>query len=140
MTFNYWLVPLADAVDRTRLCELGQRISAGIQVAQLRPADIAIYGTGQPLPPSASFLRLEGPAVMTSARQVDGALEVRLFNPWEETITALLSTDERPEGALQARQVGQVDFESDPVEEPWAIAGEINLPLKPKEIVTLRIE
>jgi hypothetical protein len=33
------------------------------------------------LPPSASFLRLEGEVVLSSIRHVDGLLEVRMFNP-----------------------------------------------------------
>jgi alpha-mannosidase/mannosylglycerate hydrolase len=138
LTFRYWLVPLTGEPDRTRLCELGQRISAGLEVVQLRPADVEIYRTGRTLPASGGALRLEGAAVLTSLRQVDGALELRLFNPLEEPVTATLDTVGWPESARRPHHVGRVDLESNPLEEPWPMQAQTNLTLKPKEIVTLR--
>jgi alpha-mannosidase len=140
LTFDYLLVPLDGAPDRTQLCELGQAISAGLQVAQLGRHDLPIYRVAAPpLPPRAGFLGLGGPAVLTSARQVDGALEVRLFNPLGETITATLNVSDRPAGATHPRTVQRVDLASNPLGEPWALDGETKVALKPKEIVTLRL-
>ena len=99
-----------------------------------------IYRTGQSLPVSASLLRLEGAAVLTSLRQVGGALELRLFNPLEEPVTAKLDTAGWPEGAQRPRYVGRVDMESNPLEEPWAMEAQTSLTLRPKEIVTLRFQ
>ena len=141
LMFDYWLVPLAGAPDRTHLCELGQKISAGLKVAQLGPRDIPIHRSGNvDLPPRAGFLRLDGPAVMTSLRQVDGALEARVFNPLKSTISVTLSLGDWPAGAPRPSQAQRVDLESSPMGEPWAMDGEVSITLKPKEIVTLRME
>jgi alpha-mannosidase len=140
LTFDYWLVPLDGEPDRTRLCELGQRIAAGLQVAQLRPADVAIYRTGRTLPASAGLLRLEGAAILTSLRQVDGALELRLFNPLEAPVTATLDTARWPEGAQRPRYVGRVDLESNPLEAPRKLEAQTSFTLRAKEIVTYRLD
>jgi alpha-mannosidase/mannosylglycerate hydrolase len=140
LTFDYLIVPLGGTPDRAHLCELGQAISAGLQVVQLGRHDLSIYRVAAPpLPPRAGFLTLGGPAVMTSARQVGGALEVRLFNPLDETVTATLNVGQRPAGTALPRIVQRVDLASNPLGEPWAMDGETSLTLKPKEIVTLRL-
>jgi len=139
LSFNYWLVPLAGEPDRAQLCEYGQAISSGLRMAQLRPADIANYRMDASLPPRAGFLELEGPAVLTSARRVGKTLEVRLFNPLQETASARLVCDDLPGSTQRPSQVVPVDFESIPQEEPWSIDGETSITLRPKEIVTLAL-
>ena len=139
LNFNYWLVPLAGEPDRAQLCELGQAISSGLRVAQLRPADIPNYRTNATLQPRASFLQLEGPVVLTSTRREGKTLEVRLFNPLEETASARLVCDELPGSDRRPSQVVPVDFESKPLEAAWAIDGATSITLKPKEIVTLAL-
>jgi hypothetical protein len=135
--FRYWLVPLTGEPDRVEMCELGQVISSGLRVVQLRPADIANYALDPSLPPRAGFLKLEGQAVLTSARREANTLEVRLFNPLEETASARLAFDELPPGMRRPARVVPVDFESKPLGEAWSIDGETNITLRPKEIVTL---
>lgn len=137
--FRFWLVPLMGEPDRVEMCELGQMIASGLRVVQMRPADIANNALDPSLPPRAGFLRLEGQAVLTSARTEDDTLEVRLFNPLEETASARLAFDELPPSAQRPSRVVPVDFESTPLEVPWAIDGETDITLKPKEIVTLAL-
>ena len=86
--FRYWIVPVAGEVDRVRLCDLGQQLAAGLRDVQLRPQDVRFFradlargGVDATLPAVAGFLSVEGPAVVTSIRQVGEGLEVRMFNP-----------------------------------------------------------
>lgn len=130
--FNYWLTPLEGSPDRTRLCDLGQRLAAGLPAVQLDAADQARSAGAPGLPERASFLEVHGPAVMTSLRQVDGQTEVRLFNPCEEPIQVTLALA----AAAQGARMVPVDFESRPVgPEQWVAAP---LTMDPKKIVTLR--
>ena len=139
MTFAYRIVPLAGAPDRTRLCEMGQQIAASLRTAQLRPADVALHRTDRTLPPTAGLLQLTGSAVMTSAQQVGDALEVRLFNPNTESVSATLAVADRPESSPRPRHVQHVDFESNPLDEPAAFGGTVEVDMEPKRIVTLRL-
>jgi alpha-mannosidase/mannosylglycerate hydrolase len=147
LEFAYRVAPLATEPDRARLCEMGQQLSAGLRAVQLRPADLPLYrevrrspvtlggfATTNALPPIASFLRLEGPAVLTSACQVGDGLEVRLFNPWPRPIEVTL----HPWPSLGFQAVQRVDFESRGLEAPREIEDEITVALGEKEILTLR--
>lgn len=121
---RYWIVP--GQSDRIRLGRLGQQIVGGIRASQIdakdKPAGLA--------PASASFLRVEGPAIMTSARRVEGGLEVRLFNPEASAANV---------GVGPARSAERVDFESRPQGDVTVSDGTARITLKPKQIVTLRI-
>jgi alpha-mannosidase len=146
LTFRYWIAPLTGEPDRTRLCELGQLIVAGVRDAQLGRQDMAPYakGAGQ-LPPATSFLRVEGPAVVTSLRRVGEGVEVRMFNPANEPAAVTLHLSE----LLHVQHAQRVDFESNPLDggEPEQVrdsrihsgGGAFNLSLKPKQIVTIRL-
>lgn len=138
LRFEYWLVPFHGAADRARLCDLGVRLAAGLRDVQMAAADVATYRGEATLPPQASFLALTGKVVITSVREVGGALEVRLFNPQTKTESAQLDFRGRPKDALKPRQVQRVNFESRPQGKPAAFAGAFKTTLKPKEIVTLR--
>jgi hypothetical protein len=141
LAFHFWLLPLESPPDPVRLCELGQAISAGVKVAQLDIHDLPTYLLdGVLLPPRGAFLRLEGRAVLTSARQVNGALEVRLFNPLGESMSVTLDLGSRPAGAVRLRTAQRVDFESNPQGKRWDIGNKVGVTLKPKEILTLRLE
>ncbi|MGM0401360.1 MAG: alpha-mannosidase [Chloroflexota bacterium] len=132
-TFRYWLLPLGERVNRTRLCYLGQRLAAGLYTAQLQPEDMALQRDEGDLPSSASYLALEGRAVVTSVRQVDGALEVRMFNPLEEEIEAELTLD------ASYDRLQWVNLESASVEEVQPLVGDhLAVTLGGKEIATLR--
>jgi alpha-mannosidase/mannosylglycerate hydrolase len=138
LRFEYWLVPFLGAADRTRLCDLGVRLAAGLRDVQMAAADVAIYRGQTKLPAQTSFLALTGKAVITSVREIGGALEVRLFNPQTKTEAAQLDFSGRPKDALKPRQVQRVNFESQPQGKPASFTGVFKTTLKPKEIVTLR--
>lgn len=135
MTFRYWILPLTGPPDSARLTRLGQQIAAGTQAVQLRPKDIALHRTDRELPAATSFLRLEGDAVLTSLRHVDGGVEVRLFNPTAAAIQPTLHLDE----SLALGRVQPVDFESRPAGETQTLQeGTFTVSLQPKQITTLR--
>ena len=67
-----------------RLSRLGQQIAGGLRAVQLRAADLMLHRQPHPLPPVASMLAVDGPAVVTSTRWLAGGLELRLFNPTPE--------------------------------------------------------
>ena len=135
MSFHYYVMPLAGAPDRTELCELGQRIAAGLCAVQLRAADVAVYRMARKLPATGGFLALEGPAVVTSARAVGAALEVRMFNPGTKKIASTL----RVAGAGAALRARRVNFEGQMLSELPTRAGAVPVTLKPKEILTVSL-
>jgi len=141
LTFRYWIVPTPAPVDRAGLCRLGTLLAAGIQEVQLQAEDMALYRSERRLPASASFLRLQGEVVMTSARQEGAGLEVRLFNPLAAGTRATLDLTGWPAGVQRPTQATPVDLESTPRGPARAIrAGKVPIALGPKQIVTLRLE
>jgi hypothetical protein len=140
MTFDFWIVPLPGKVDRHHLCDYGQRISAGLKTAQLRPPDLATYRRAVKLPRRASYLELKGGAIATSIRRVSDGLEVRLFNPETTKIASVLSFPLGPGNAKAYRSVMQVDLESKPLSKTKKVGARHSISFKPKEIITLRFE
>jgi hypothetical protein len=139
LTFNYWIVPVRGTVDRTRLCENGIQLGAGIRDVQMAAADVAIYRGRSVLPPHGSFLAVDGGVVVTSVREVNEAMEARLFNPGTKTVTATLDFRGQPKSVAQPRSAQRVNLESRPLGEPAAVAGGVfKTRVRPKEIVTLR--
>ncbi|MBM3190677.1 MAG: glycoside hydrolase family 38, partial [Chloroflexi bacterium] len=140
LSFRYWIVPLNGEPSRSRLCALGQQLAAGLRDVQLRPQDIALHRQPTALPPTAGFLGLDGAAVLTSARQVGEALELRLFNPTGKAIYSTITLGE-PIGLAQLPTRAQkVDFEGRPLDRARAIeGGAITLRLRAKQIVTVRL-
>jgi alpha-mannosidase/mannosylglycerate hydrolase len=140
MIFNYCILPFAGQPDRTRLCEMGHLISAGLQCAQLSKADQLIFRQQRhDLPLSASFLCLEGPAVITSVCEKHNRLEVRMFNPSEETIHARLLVNVQSTLIMSLEFYQMVNFESEALGAPEPINGAIELTLASKKIFTLQI-
>ncbi|MDR1283518.1 MAG: glycoside hydrolase family 38 [Opitutaceae bacterium] len=150
--FRYWIIPQATATpDRRALCEAGQQLAAGFRTAQLRAPDLLFHrrkdqaaAVDRTVPVTGSLFVLKGSAVVTSACEVAGALEVRLFNPDVAPGKATLALASAFAGASVAR----VDFESNSLPGPAlsvvSRAGMsspgLTFTLGPKEIVTLRIE
>ena len=139
MTFNYRIVPLVGRPAPARLCWMGQQISAGLRVVQLSEQDVAISRGDKALPPIAGFLHVEGPAVVTSVRQVCEGLEIRMFNPADVEVTAKLDTTDWPEGPLSPKTVQPVDLESNPLGPTEKLDRVFELNLRPKQIATLRL-
>jgi alpha-mannosidase/mannosylglycerate hydrolase len=132
--FKLAIVLLAGAPAPTRLFELGQQLAAGLRTSQLTAKDVSLRRTTGDLPPTASFLALEGEAVLTSARMVEGALEVRLFNPLPHAIKAALVV---PPTYTQAQRV---NLESQPLGEAVAVKrGRVAVTMRAKQIITMRL-
>ncbi|MDB6169161.1 MAG: glycoside hydrolase [Verrucomicrobia bacterium] len=140
LSFHYAVMPLRGAPDRARLCELGQQLAAGLRTVQLRAADVLIHRTTGTLLPEAGFLRLEGPAVMTSVRETAGALEIRMFNPQDKKISATVRLGSAGGREKRTPEVQRIDFEGNPLGSLPVVKGGVTTTLKPKEIVTLRVK
>ncbi|NLD74076.1 MAG: glycoside hydrolase family 38, partial [Chloroflexi bacterium] len=138
--FRYWIVPLAAAPDRVRLTLTGQQLAAGLRDVALRAADVAGQDVGGSLPPEAGFLEISGGALLTSARRVEGALEVRVYNPSDERAKALLRLGDSASGDAAPTSYVPVDLESRPLGEAQPIrGGAVPVTLGSKKIVTLRL-
>lgn len=91
LRFRYRLVPFAGEPDRTALFRHGQDLAGGVRTVQLSASEL--HDQRALLTPSVNaasgLLSLNGPAVLTSARLVGGALEVRMFNPCDISVEAL---------------------------------------------------
>lgn len=135
LRLRYRLAPLAAPPDRRALCELGSLTVAGFHTVTLATPDVERLGAPAAPQPD-GLLALDGPAVLSSVRLVDGAPEARLFNPEPAPIVACLQLPGWP----GARHAQPVDLESRPAGEPFPVVdGTIELRLGPKQIVTLRI-
>jgi alpha-mannosidase/mannosylglycerate hydrolase len=140
LSFRYWLVPLSGEPDRTRLSYLGQQLAAGLRAVPMSPRDVAMYRGRAELSPSAGLLETEGPAVVTSVRRTAGALEVRFFNPLTTPATAMVRLGAAGGGIAGFSQAQRVNLESAPLAEPEAVeSGALEVSMRPKEIVTLRL-
>jgi alpha-mannosidase/mannosylglycerate hydrolase len=141
MTFHYWILPLATEPDRTALCNMGQAMAVGVRTIQMSAVDVKNNRLKDNLPLSASFLKVEGPVVMTSLREVESGMEVRMFNPNPTTVKARLDFSGQPAIGRRFTTARQVDFESHPKGPVNEFDGKV-LPVElgPKQIATLRFE
>lgn len=141
LTFNYWIVPLAGPADRGQLLDYGTLLGAGLRVTQLSAYDAAVCPQSVTLPPSASLLQVNGRVAVTSVREVEGGIEVRLFNPGLEQISATIDFGGRPVAVPRPRTAQRVNLESRPLGKPAAVSGQAySLEVRPMEIVTLRFQ
>lgn len=136
LSFRYAIVPLAGAPDRIRLCELGLHLAAGLRTVQLRAADIAIFRCAQAVPATAGFVRVAGSAVISSLRQTGSVLELRLFNPTSRRITAKLILSSHIRRPTHAERI---DSEGNPLAALPLNRDRLNLSLRPKQIITVRL-
>lgn len=143
LLFRYAVMPLAGAPDVTKLFHLGQRVAVGLRHQQMDRWDQRIYlpGKGVALPPSAGFLEVSGPAVLTSARDVNGAFEVRVFNPTAKVAKCTISWKDRPRKAPSYKKAQRVNLESEPVKggKLEVASSAVTVNLKPKEIATISL-
>src|ERR1019366_9943844 len=79
LSFRYWVLPLRGAPNRARLFEAGIQLGAGLRDLPLAASDLSSYRGRPAPPPRASLLAISGGVVATSVREVEGAMEVRLF-------------------------------------------------------------
>lgn len=139
LTFRYLLKPLAGKPDRAQLGELALRLSGGLRTVQLLKADQAIFRSRTSLPPSAGFLRVDGPAVVTSLRQVGAAWELRMFNPDVKAVSATIHLAPKTGSAKPPTTAKRVDCEGNPLGTLTVKDGQCKVALKPKQIVTVRL-
>ncbi|HEY9076386.1 MAG TPA: glycoside hydrolase family 38 C-terminal domain-containing protein [Anaerolineaceae bacterium] len=139
LKFQYWIIPLSEEPDRASLCEQGMLLEAGLRSLQVHPDDRLSQPGVQPLPKEAGFLRLSGPAVLTSLLQMHRGVQVRLFNPNTRAVGARLDLSGYP--GKPPALIQPVNLEGEPVGDPIAIqGGGAVLSLKPKQILTIVIE
>uniref|UniRef100_A0A7C4KFT8 Glycosyl hydrolases family 38 C-terminal domain-containing protein n=1 Tax=Anaerolinea thermolimosa TaxID=229919 RepID=A0A7C4KFT8_9CHLR len=92
------------------------------------------------MPTEAGFLRVQGGVVLTSLRQTDAGLEVRLFNPETRVERATLCFTGLPAGSEKTLHAQRVDFDHRPLGDELKIEeGQLSISIKPKEIVTLAL-
>ncbi len=138
MTFEYWIVPFSGDVPRTRLCLLGQQLSAGLKTSQLTPRHfVAASRPAERLPGRGGLLAISGGAVCTSLRRVGVATEVRIFNPFDRPISVRVSPAVAGQKASFWKKGQPVDLESQPTGKILSLAKPFGL--KPKQIVTLEL-
>jgi len=138
--FRYWIIPLANPPDRVALCYAGQSLAAGIRSVQMAAIDVSQNKMAGILPSATSFLKVEGAVVVTSLREVEGGMEVRLFNPNLTPAQAVLDFSGQPAAAKKFTSARQVDFESHPAGPEVEFDEKYQVELKPKQIMTIRFE
>lgn len=139
LAFKYAVAPIAGAPDRKRLFLLGQEVANGLRVVNLQPADIEINRQAGSLPSKAGFIKLAGGAIMTSCSMVDGAVEVRVFNPETRAIEATIDWSANPKSGETFATVQAVNLESRPQGEARKLSGKsFRFALEPKRIATWR--
>ncbi len=145
MKFRYWIAPISSgAPDRARLFDLAQLLNGRLRDVQIQRQDQDINRMGsQSLPPELSFFALEGQAVLSSLRQVDGGIEARLFNPNAHNVRATLRLNPAAFGGALPAQAEFVDLESRPIADAAPLQhdtqdGSLAFDIAPKKIVTVR--
>ena len=139
LSAEFWIVPLRGAPARSQLCGLGIQLGAGLRTAQLTDYDAKIVTKTAKLPRVASLFEVTGEVIVTSARAVDGALEVRFFNPHAKKVTAALDFRATPSRRAEFTKVQLVNLESTPLRPARRLRGPTcRLTVAPKRIVTLR--
>jgi len=141
LKFSYWVTPFSGAPDRARLAELGIQLGAGLRNLQL-PANgrMGLFvSVPQNLPSQASFLAVTGGVVVTSVRERDGGLEVRVYNPGTTPAMAGFDFTGRPSRVAPPCFAQRIDFEGRPLGVCAKVTdGKYSTELRPKEILTVQ--
>jgi alpha-mannosidase/mannosylglycerate hydrolase len=140
LRFRYWITPLSGEPDRSRLCQLGQLLEAGLRNVQLADLDLRQHRVSDRLPPRAGFLQVGGPVVVTSLQETSAGLELRMFNPTAEPAEAVLDVSGWPAELQPPSSLQPVDFEGRELAEAIPLAdGRGAVTLAAKKIATLRL-
>lgn len=141
LRFRYWVSPLTGAPDYAACFATALRAAADIRSVCQQAKDVALYRQpGVELPAAAAFLSVDGDAVLTSARQVGDAFEVRLFNPTGKPLKSTLRFGAAGHAAAFSR-LTPVDFESQPVGPAQKLTRNCaTVTLGAKKIVTFRAD
>ncbi len=137
--FRYDIVPLQGAPDAVRLAEIGQQLAGGLRCTQMETRHLKLARRGRAdaaaLPATGSFLEVRGPLLLAAAQELEGGLEVRLFNPTDSAAQGELCV-----GAFAPREAYWVDLESRLVGLPLTVNnGTIAVTLPPHGIGTVRL-
>jgi len=134
LDFEYAITPFKGPKEFSRLIKLGQQIATDVRIVQMRHQDQEIYRTtDDKLPAKGGLLDLDGDVVLTSSRYVDGALEVRVFNPYGKATKGTLH-------CAGYKKCSLVDFESNKSGNGPSIAkGKMEFKLAPKQIQTFSL-
>lgn len=135
LSFRYAIRPVGGSIDPVAMFQLSQKVANGLRAIQMRLPDQKIHRQATQLPASASFLEVNGGAILTSARHVDATLEARIFNPAAKSITAVVKLGQT---AKKFRTAELVDLESKPVGKLTYENGTVRVPLTAKKIATIR--
>lgn len=141
LKFRYRLVPFAGKADPVMLFRHAQELAGGVRSVHLDQSDLAgdsgIGNSPANLPLNEGLLRLEGPAVITSLRQVGNSIEIRLFNPSCSAVEVRLF----PANAANWNKAELVDFESQPLAEAGLLRDDrsILVRMNPKQIRTIAL-
>ncbi len=138
LRFRYWLTPLAGEPERSKLLNLGLLLAGGVRAVYQQAGQVGFYRQAGEMPAQAGLLRVEGPAVLSSARRSAQGLEVRLFNPENGEIQATLSLADWPQGLAKPGRAQAVNFEHQAEGEALALVeGAVRVSLRGKQILTL---
>lgn len=141
LSFRFWLEPFRGAADRVHLSELGIQLGAGLRNFQLPPSGFAglFVPVKRALPASASFLAVNGAAVVTSTRERPEGLEARCFNPNTTPSSIAFDFRGRPDGVPAPAYAEKVDLEGRPLTRRLPVRGGVlKTKLRTKEIATFR--
>ena len=138
--FSYWIVPLSGRPEPGTLCRLGQQLAAGLRVVQVEHHDWAKPGLAGAvpgnLPASHSFLEVGTPDVVVSAiHNVDKgkATVIRLYNPHDSAISVPIKLN------CPVTMAQLTNLEGHVMEDLTTKGGATRVDLKPKQIVTIRV-
>ncbi len=137
LEFNYWITP-AGQPDIAMFFSLGQQLSGTVRTSQICPEDMQNERPAIRLAPEAASFGVSPSLVVTSLRDVGGAVEIRLFNPATTPAQGVITLPQIPGVKFTSYQ--PVDFESNPRGPATPCGGtSISINLKPKEIATFSL-
>jgi alpha-mannosidase/mannosylglycerate hydrolase len=140
LSFHYLVLPLDGEPDRTYLTELGQQLNAGLRTVQMLKEDQPYYHVSSGLRLTGGFFELKGAALLSSAREIEGRLEIRLYNPNPAGIHSEIDFRAYPANQLPWSYYCFVNFDSQALSERKPFERKIPLELGPKKIITIRLE
>jgi alpha-mannosidase/mannosylglycerate hydrolase len=139
LRFKYYVSPVINSPNRVSLSQLGQRSIAGLRQVQFMKNDLDKLGLTDRLPPILEFINIEGHVIVTGIRQVNAALEIRLFNPNVQPESATIELLKDNPLLPTPRYAQRVNFEHQPLGEKQELEQRtLSLTIDPKKIVTIR--
>lgn len=140
LRFRYAFAPLGPVVDRARLFALAQHVGNGLRHVHVGRHEQGLHRRPTAVPATAGLFEVDGGAVLTSARRVGKAVEVRVFNPATERVKASISWAAAGKAIEGFGKAERVDFESGRIDAEVTLKkNSVVFALEPKEIATVRL-